>query len=141
MTFITNQESAELRPYKEAYDLEEVVVANLTYSMMDPNSGGDSNNNFFRMAAKPSLTWQLKLFRHLSGLVDQVIERTYLDPGVQQVLESPSRKFDLLLLSQVVSYAGYPLAWHFQCPFILSSPNVMMTDSAYLLGDSEHTVS
>ena len=119
--------------------MEEIVVSNLTYSMMDPNSR-ENSDNFFQLAAKASLRWQMKLFRHLSGLVDQVIEKTYLDPAVRKLIDSPSRQYDLLLLSQVVSYACYPLAWHFQCPFILSSPNVMMTDSAYLLGDSEHPV-
>lgn len=136
VTFITNQESSELRLHRMMYDLDEVVVPNLNYSMLDPES---AKQNFFELAAKPSVRSQIKIFRHLSGQVDRVIEQTYADPGVQSVLKHG--RFDLLLLSQVVSYAGYPLAWHFDCPFILSSPNVLMTDSAYLMGDSEHTVS
>jgi glucuronosyltransferase len=117
------------------YNLDEVVVPNLNYSMLDPES---SEQNFFELAAKQSILSQLKIFRHLSGQVNRVLDQTYSDAGVQSILRHG--QFDLLLLSQVVSYAGYPLAWHFQCPFILSSPNVLMTDSAYLLGDSEHTV-
>ena len=42
------------------------------------------------------------------------------------------------LLLQVTSYAGYPLAWHFQCPYVLTSPNVLMTDTAFQMGDNEH---
>ena len=117
------------------YNLDEVIVSNLNYSMLDPES---AEQNFFQLAAQQSILSQLKIFRHLSGQVNRVLDQTYNDAGVQSILRHG--KFDLLLLSQVVSYAGYPLAWHFQCPFILSSPNVLMTDSAYLLGDSEHTV-
>ncbi len=135
MTFITNQESTDLRYHKMMYNLDEVVVPNLNYSMLDPES---AEQNFFEIAAKQSIRSQLKIFSHLSGQVNRVLDQTYSDAGVQSVLRHG--QFDLLLLSQVVSYAGYPLAWHFQCPFILSSPNVLMTDSAYLLGDSEHTV-
>ena len=137
MTFITNQESPELRHHKSNYDIDEVVVPNLNYSVFDPESG--ERNNFFEFAEKASFRSQMKVFSYLSGLVYKVIENTYADPGVQYVLRNG--RFDLLILSQVVSYAGYPLAWHFQCPYILSSPNVLMTDSAYLMGDSEHTVS
>jgi hypothetical protein len=135
VTFITNQESTDLRYHKMMYNLDEVVVPNLNYSMLDPES---AEQNFFEIAAKQSIRSQLKIFSHLSGQVNRVLDQTYSDAGVQSVLRHG--QFDLLLLSQVVSYAGYPLAWHFQCPFILSSPNVLMTDSAYLLGDSEHTV-
>lgn len=117
------------------YNLDEVVVANLNYSMLDPES---AERNFFQFAAHPSIRSQMKIFRHMTNQVDRVIDTTYTDPGVQSVLRYG--RFDLLVLSQVVSYAGYPLAWHFDCPFILSSPNVLMTDSAYLMGDSEHTV-
>lgn len=134
VTFITNQETPELGHYKTFHGLEEVVVPGLEYSMLD----GSDEKNFFQLAAHLTVRSQMKIFRHLSTLVDRVIQATYTDPGVQQVLKYG--KFDLLLLSQVVSYAGYPLAWHFGCPYILSSPNVLMTDSAYLLGDNEHTV-
>ncbi|EFX68357.1 putative UDP-glucuronosyltransferase [Daphnia pulex] len=134
VTFITNQESTDLRYHKMMYNLDEVVVPNLNYSMLDPES---AEQNFFEIAAKQSIRSQLKIFSHLSGQVNRVLDQTYSDAGVQSVLRHG--QFDLLLLSQVVSYAGYPMAWHFQCPFILSSPNVLMTDSAYLLGDSEHT--
>lgn len=135
MTFITNQESSELRQHKLMYDLDELVVPNLNYSMLDPTG---PEQNFFELAAQPSIRSQIRIFRHVSAQVHRVIENTYTDPGVQSVLRHG--RFDLLLLSQVVSYAGYPLAWHFGCPFILTSPNVLMTDSAYLMGDSEHTV-
>ncbi len=135
MTFITNQESPDLVHYKMYHDLDEVVVPGLNYSMLDPNS---EEQNFFHLAANPSVRAQMKIFKHLSGLVDRVIQATYSDQGVQRVLKTG--RFDLLLLSQVVSYAGYPLAWHFKCPYILASPNVLMTDSAFLMGDSEHTV-
>lgn len=135
MTFITNHESSELVHHKMIYDLDEVVVPNLNYSMLDPQS---AERNFFELAANPSIGSQIRIFRHAAGQVDRVIEQTYSDPGVQSVLRYG--RFDLLILSQIVSYAGFPLAWHFHCPFILSSPNVLMTDSAYLLGDSEHTV-
>ncbi|XP_032779686.2 UDP-glucuronosyltransferase 2A3 isoform X1 [Daphnia magna] len=134
VTFITNQESTDLRYHKMMYNLDEVVVPNLNYSMLDPES---AEQNFFELAAQHSIRSQLKIFRHLSSQIDKVLEYTYTDAGVQSVLRHG--QFDLVLLSQVVSYAGYPLAWHFRCPFILSSPNVLMTDSAYLLGDSEHT--
>lgn len=136
MTFITNHESSELRHHKLMYDLDEVVVPNLNYSMLDPES---AEKNFFELAAQPSVRSQVRIFRHMAGQVDRVLDQTYTDPGVQSVLRHG--QFDLLLLSQIVSYAGYPLAWHFNCPFILTSPNVLMTDSAYLMGDSEHTVS
>lgn len=135
MTFITNQESPELRQHGPR--VEQVVVANLNYSVFDPASG--ERNNFFEFAERASLAAQMKVFSYLSGLVYKVIDATYADAGVQRVLRNG--RFDLLILSQVVSYAGYPLAWHFQCPYILSSPNVLMTDSAYLMGDAEHTVS
>lgn len=135
MTFITNHESSDLRHHKLNYNLDEVVVPNLNYSMLDPES---AEMNFFEFAANPTLRSKIKIFRHAAGQVDRVIDQTYTDPGVQSVLRHG--RFDLVILSQIVSYAGFPLAWHFRCPFILSSPNVLMTDSSYLLGDSEHTV-
>lgn len=137
MTFITNEESPELRGHKLNHGLDEVVVPNLNYSVFDPDSG--ERNNFFEFAEKANFQSKVKVFSYLSSLVYKVIDHTYSDAGVQRVLRNG--RFDLLILSQVVSYAGYPLAWHFRCPYILSSPNVLMTDSAYLMGDSEHTVS
>lgn len=133
VTFITNEASPELRGRR----VDEVVVPNLNYSVFDPASG--ERNNFFEFAERASLRAKAKVLSYLSSLVHTVIERTYSDAGVQRVLRHG--RFDLLILSQVVSYAGYPLAWHFRCPYILSSPNVLMTDSAYLMGDAEHTVS
>ena len=47
--------------------------------------------------------------------------------------------FDLVLISQAFSSSGYALAWHFQAPFILVSPNTLFNGIATVLGDSEHT--
>ena len=42
------------------------------------------------------------------------------------------------MIGQPNLYAGYPLAWHFKCPFIITFPNVLFGNVASELGDSEH---
>ena len=47
--------------------------------------------------------------------------------------------YDLVINSVVTSYVGFALAWYFQCPFVIHSPNVVMGDMAFRMGDFDHT--
>ena len=67
----------------------------------------------------------------------KIVEKTYKDPRIINLIGHD--QFDLVLVSHACGVNGYPLAWHFQAPSIVVSPNVMFPGMANTLGDSDHT--
>ena len=92
VTFITNERSPVL---DDCPTVEQVVIDDLAFSLMGPEESTD----FFQVAAKPSIHYQWKIFKHMSGIIGDVINKTYSTPRVQQMLSHDH--YDLLLLSQV----------------------------------------
>jgi glucuronosyltransferase len=61
---------------------------------------------------------------------------TFSDTRVIDLINN--HQFDLVIISEANPFVGYALAWHFEAPFILMSPNTLIPGRAESLGDDEH---
>jgi glucuronosyltransferase len=100
------------------------------------NRGADRKSFFDNIVEQPFKT-KMEFLQKFREVPESAINSTFRDPQVRNMMET--EKFDVVLISVITAYVGYPLAWHFNCPFIVMSPNVAFADMPFVVGDSEHT--
>lgn len=129
VTVITNYASSQFRAAENVEEiiLSELAVENLSY-LNETNIIGMVING-----TKPTFSM---IWKQLN-MLQLAAEVMYTNPAVKSKLMDD--RFDLIVISQVTGKIGYPLAWHFEAPFILISPGVMFPGLAHVLGDSDHT--
>lgn len=133
LTFITGKPTEELR---ENPNITEIVV-DLKVEFSVEKEDKDAVSFFQSVVDEPFWT-KIKFMEHFSNIPESIIESTLGDPQVKRILTDGAAQFDLVLISMVTEYVGTPFAWHFKCPFIFFSPNVIFSDLPFVLGDWEH---
>ena len=129
VTYITNYFTPALA---DTPNVRQLVLQNgILHAAVNTNQFDVALND--QSAAKSIQTLKVYMFDFPLMIVRSVFE----DQQVQTMLVD--QHFDLVLVSQAYGSSGYALAWHFQAPFILISPNSMFSGIAAVLGDSEHT--
>ena len=129
VTVITNYFTNDFLELDNVY---EIVLDQLVFDMSDyPNVFDNllSSNWNFGMTSM--------LLHSFIELPRKVTETLYTDPRVKDIMAKDD--FDLVIVSQMLYIASVPLAWHFQAPLIVFSPNSLFPGMASLLGDEEHT--
>ena len=133
LTFITGKPTEQLRDNSNITEI--VVDMKIEFSIDQPNLLG--SKTFFQSVVDEPLWTKLKFMETFKHIPETTINSTLSDPQVQRMFHGEER-FDLVLISLVTEYVGTPFAWHFGCPFIFFSPNVIFSDLPFVLGDWEH---
>ena len=131
VTFISGKRTQQL---VNVVNVREIVV-NMTVEFSIANRGADGKSFFENIVERPFRT-KLEFLNQFRQVPENTIISTLSDTQIKGMLESD--QFDLVMVSMMTSYIGYPFAWHFNCPLILVCPNIVIPDIAYVMGDSEH---
>lgn len=132
VTFLTSKPTPQ---FKGDGNIREIIVKmDKEFTVKDFKT---NNSSFFQGVVERPLSTKLAFLGMFRDVPVHIIERTLENAEVKQMMETEN--FDLAIISLVSLYAGYPLAWHFKCPFILVSPNVIFSDMPFIMGDYEHT--
>ncbi len=130
VTVITNYFTND---FLELDNVHEIVLDKLEFDMSQYPNAFDN--------LLSTSTWNLGmtsiLLKSMLEFPRKVTETLYTDPRVKEIIANDC--FDLVIASQMLNIASVPLAWHFQAPLIVFSPNTLFPGMASLLGDDEHT--
>lgn len=132
ITFISGRRTEQLTNVTNVREI--VVDMEIDFTVPDRDSNG---KNFFEGIVEQPTQTKLAFLKRFQEVPEISIASTFSDYRVKEMLRN--EHFDLVLNSIVTAYVGYPFAWHFNCPFILVSPNVIVSDLPFVIGDSEHT--
>ena len=132
VTFITGQKRQQ---FENNPNIREIIIStNLAISVKRP--AGKNSRTFFEDVIENPFKAQVQFLKQFENVPEQTAISTWNNPEVQDMLETDH--FDVALISLLTGYIGYPFAWHFRCPFIALSPNVLFPETSFILGDSEH---
>ena len=132
VTFITGKRTQQLQ---NTTNVREIVL-DMKVAFTVANRGPGRKSFFENIVEQPFKT-KMEFLKKFREVPESTINSTFKDLQIRNMLET--EKFDVVLVSLITAYIGYPLAWHFNCPFILMSPNVVMADLPFVMGDSEHS--
>ena len=132
LVFITGSKTEQLQ---NNHNVTEIVV-NLDYEFSTRMNENNKSTPFFERIIEQPTRARWNFITSFKGIPDSILNSTLKDSQVQDLLTNDH--FDLVLISMVTTYIGYPFAWHFKCPFILISPNVAFSYVVSTMGDSEH---
>jgi glucuronosyltransferase len=130
ITVITNYFTAD---FMDVENVREIVLEKLTVDMSQYPNAFDSLLSSSNWNWGTSHLLLLTMFKY-PRLVTEVL---YEDHRVQEMMAN--ERFNLVIVSQMVSTASAPLAWHFKAPLMVFSPNTLFPGMATILGDDEHT--
>ena len=130
LTVITNYVANDLQ---ELENVRDIVMDQLAIDM-------SQYPNVFDMITTPgSFTKYLNYIQVIVGAMlktaPHTAQETFSDPRIKDLIQN--EPFDLVMISEACPLIGYAMAWHFQSPFIMLSPNVLFPGRASSLGDSE----
>jgi glucuronosyltransferase len=132
LVFITSSKTEELQNTSKVSE----IVIDVEYEFSTRMNEKNNSKPFFeRIIDQPTRT-RWNFLTSFKGVPDSILNSTLKDSRVQDLMTNDH--FDLVLISMVTTYIGYPFAWNFKCPFILISPNVAFSYVVSTMGDSEH---
>ena len=132
LTYISGKRTEQL---ENNVNVRELVI-DMKMQFTVANTSADGKTFFENIVEQPFKT-KMAFMRKFREVPESTIVSTFSDDRIKTMLEKEN--FDVVLISMVTAYVGYPFAWHFNCPFILLSPNVVLSDFPFIMGDSEHT--
>lgn len=132
VTFISGKSTEQLQNQSNVREI--VVDMKVEFSV---NDRGLDGKTFFDNIVENPLKTKWNFLTKFKEVPLSTIESTFGNDQIKEMMENDH--FDLVLISVVTAYVGFPFAWHFNCPFILLSPNAFIADLAFILGDYEHT--
>lgn len=132
VTYISGKTTEQL---KNKTNVRELAI-DMKIQFSTSNTSIDGKTFFENIVDRPFKT-KMAFIQKFREVPESAITSTFNDDEIKKMLQKD--KFDVVLISLVTAYVGYPLAWHFNCPFILLSPNVVLSDFPFIMGDSEHT--
>lgn len=130
VTFISGKKTPVLQDYPNIREI--VVDMKVQFDVQM-----DSKETFFEGVVEAPFWTKINFMKKFQSAPEMTINATFSDPQVRRLLDT--EQFDLVIISLVSEFIGTAFAWHFKCPFIFVSPNVLFGDLPFALGDSEQT--
>ncbi|XP_032779257.2 LOW QUALITY PROTEIN: UDP-glycosyltransferase UGT4 [Daphnia magna] len=132
VTYVSGKPTEQLQ---NKTNVREIVI-DMKVEFTVANRGAGKQSFFENIVERPFKT-KMAFLEKFREVPESTINSTFKDPQIRRMMEK--EEFDLVLISVITAYVGYPLAWHFNCPFVIMSPNVVLADMPFVMGDSEHT--
>lgn len=127
VTVITNYENKQLA---QTVNVRQIVIDQLQVDL-------SAYPNAFEALLNPLVMLRALniAVRSMFSTPPKITQVMYDDQRIQDLIAND--RFDLIFVSILSNAASYPLAWHFQAPMILLTPNAVFPGLMASLGDDE----